>query len=96
MLDWNYKRKQVHLSLLGYTEKALKQFNHTKKKNQNQPYPNAPIVYGAKKQYATQPSTAPLLDKKGKKFIQQVYGNFLFLGGAVNCTLLCTISAIAS
>ena len=95
-LDWDYKRRQVHLSLPGYTDKALKQFNHTKKKQQNQPYPTAPIIYGAKKQYATQPSAAPLLDKKRKKFIQQVWGNILFLGRAVDTTLLCLISAIAS
>ena len=31
-LDWDEKRRQVHLSLSGYTDKALKQFNHTKKK----------------------------------------------------------------
>ena len=43
-----------------------------------------------------QESTAPLLDKKGKKFIQQVCGKLLFLGRAVNSTLLCPISAIAS
>jgi hypothetical protein len=53
------------------------------------------INYGAKKQYATQKSTAPLLDKKGKRFIQRVCGKFLFLGRAVNPTLLCPISAIA-
>ena len=32
----------------------------------------------------------------GKKFIQQVCGKFLFLGRAVDATLLCPISAIAS
>ena len=32
-LYWDYKRIQVHLSLPGYTNKALEQFNHTKKKN---------------------------------------------------------------
>jgi hypothetical protein len=37
-----------------------------------------------------------LLDKKGKRFIQQVCGKFLFLGRAVDSTLLCPISAIAS
>ena len=63
-LYWDYKRRQVHLSLLGYTDKALKQFNHTKKKNLNQPYPSAPIIYEAKNKYATQPSAAPLLDKE--------------------------------
>ena len=66
----------MNFSLPGYTGKYLKQFNHTKKKKENQPYPSAPIIYGARKQYATQPSSAPLLDKKGKKFIQQVCRNF--------------------
>ena len=77
-LYWDYRRKKVHLSLTGYTDKSLKQLNHTNKKKQNQPYPSAPIVYGAKKQYATKPSAAPLLDKKGKKFIQQVCGKKKF------------------
>ena len=95
-LDWYYKRRQVNLSLPGYTCTALKQFKYTKKKNQNQPYPSAPIIYGAKRQYATQPSAAPLLDKKGKKFIQKVCGKFLFLSRAVDSTLICLISAITS
>ena len=80
----------------NYVQKALKQFQHKLQKKQHQPYPSVPIKYGAKKQYATQQSTAPPLDKKGKKFIQQVCGKFLFLGRAVDSTLLCPISAIAS
>ena len=43
-----------------------------------------------------QESTAPLLDKNGKGFIQRVCGKFLFLGRVVDPTLLCPISAIAS
>ena len=31
-LDWDYRRIQVHLSLTGYTDKALKKFNYRKKK----------------------------------------------------------------
>ena len=80
----------------NYVTKYLKQFKHKLQKKQDQPYPSAPIIYGAKNQYATPLSTAPLLDKKGKKFIQQVCGKFLFLGRAVDITLLCPISAIAS
>ena len=95
-LDWDYKRRRVHLSMPNYVQKALKQFQHKLQKKQHQPYPSVPIKYGAKKQYATQQSTAPALDKKGKKFIQQVCGKFLFLGRAVDSTLLCPISAIAS
>ena len=80
----------------GYTKKALKQFKHERRKLQHQPYPSAIIKYGAKTQYATAQSTLPQLDKHGKKFIQQVCGKFLFLGRAVESTLLCPISAIAS
>ena len=28
-IDWGYERRQVHLSFPGYTDKALKQLNHT-------------------------------------------------------------------
>ena len=96
-LDWDYKRRQVHLSMPVYIAKALKQFQRVKpNRKQHAPFPSARINYGAKKQYATQASQAPALDKKGKKYIQQVCGKFLFLGRAVDSTLLCPISAIAS
>ena len=96
-LDWDYKKRQVHLSMPNYVRKALKQFQHVRtNKKQNAPYPSIPIIYGAKKQYATESSSAPPLDAKGKKFIQQVCGKFLFLGRAVDSTLLCPVSAIAS
>jgi hypothetical protein len=95
-LDWDCTKRQVHLSMPNYVKKALKQFQHITCKLQHSPYPSIPIQYGAKKQYATQGSTAPLLDNKAKGFIQQVCGKFLFLGQAVDSTLLCLISAIAS
>ena len=95
-LDWDYERRQVHLSMPGYIAKALKVFQHEARIKQDQPFPSAPIQYGVKTQYAKERSTAPLLDAKGKKCIQQVCGKFLFLGRAVDATLLCPISAIAS
>jgi hypothetical protein len=94
-LDWDYNKCQVHLSMPNYVQKALKQFQHKAGRLQHAPYQTAPIQYGAKKQYATQESKAPLLDNKAKWFIQQVCGKFLFLGRAVDSTLLCPISAIA-
>ncbi len=48
-LDWVYKQRQVHLSMLGYGKKALKQFRHEMKHQQHSPYPCAPIKYGATK-----------------------------------------------
>ena len=61
-------------------------------------YPCVPIQYRAKKQYAMQELKILLLDDKAKRFIQQVCRKFLFLGRAVavDSTLLCPISAIAS
>ncbi|EJK62273.1 hypothetical protein THAOC_17120, partial [Thalassiosira oceanica] len=96
-LDWDYDKRQVHLSMPGYTKKALKQFGHkAPKQRQNAPYPHTPPNYGARKQYAKEESTSPPLDKKGKRFIQQVCGKFLYYGRAVDSTLLMPISAIAS
>ena len=95
-LDWDYTRRQVHLSMPGYVEKALKQFSHILQEKQDQPYLRAPIKYGEKKQYATQQSTVTLLDKNGKKYIQKVCEKFLFLGRAVHSTLLCPVSSIES
>ena len=92
--DWYYEQRKMHISLPGNTKKSLKQFSH-KRKKKKQPYPRVSINYGDKKQYATQPSSAPLIDKKGKKCIQQVCG-FIFLGKPVDSTLLYPISAIAS
>jgi hypothetical protein len=96
-LDWDYSKCKVHLSMPGYVSKALKQFQHkTPDEPQHAPFPVRPITYGAKQQFATQASTTPPLDKKGKKFIQQVCGKILFLCQVVDSTLVCPISAIAS
>jgi hypothetical protein len=96
-IDWDYANRKVHLSMPGYKDKALKQFQHHKPSTpQHSPFQCAQIQYGAKKQYALQESTAKPLDKNDKKFIQKVCGKFLFLARAVDPTLLCPISAIAS
>ena len=39
--------------------------------------------------------TAPPIDAKGEKFVQQVCGKFLFLGRSVDSKFLCPISVIA-
>ena len=66
-LDWDYKRRRVHLSMPGYVKWALLQFKYEiKKRKQNQPFPSAEIEYDTKKQYATTESETPPLDAKGK------------------------------
>jgi hypothetical protein len=83
----------VHAKLCA---ESFETISHKAGKQQHAPYQSAPIQYGAKKQYATQELKAPLLHYKAKRFIQQVCGKFLFLGRAVDSTLLCPISTIAS
>ena len=60
------------------------------------PYSNIPPKYGAKVQYADQPDESPLLDKDGKTFIQQVNATFLYLGRAVDTTILNAFSTLIS
>ena len=95
-LDWDYDNRRVHLSMPGYKAKALKQFGHALQKHQDSPFPCAKIDYGARKQYAKEPSSSPPLDSAGKKLIQRICGKFLYLGRCVDSTLLCPISAIAA
>ena len=47
-------------------------------------------------EYAEQPIAYPLLDKEGNTFIQRVNGKFLYLGRAVDLTILAALSALAS
>jgi hypothetical protein len=95
-LDWDYKRRHVHLTMPGYIAAALQQFQHKLRKQQHSPFQSTPIQYGVKTQYATTASTAKPVNANTKKIIQQVCGKFLFLRRAVDSTLLCPISAIAS
>ena len=64
----------------GYVKKALKQFQHKKTKTrQDQPFPSTRIIYGAKKQYATESSKAPLLNAKEKKSSKKSVENSCFM-----------------
>ncbi len=79
----------------NYVKKALQLFQHKVQKEQHSPHPCSQIIYGAKVQYANQAVKSPAVDAKAKRVIQQVCGKFLFLGRAVDSTLLCPISVIA-
>ncbi len=56
-----------------YVQKALKCFQQPPPQiGQDQPHPNIKKTYGAKEQFAKPINKTPLLDKAGKKFIQEV------------------------
>ena len=76
---------------------ALIRFKHrTPKRKQDQPYQHVIPNYGAKTQYAVGPDGTALLDKDGKKFVQQVTGTFLYYARAVDSTMLVALSVLAS
>ena len=96
-LDWDYVNREVHVSMPGYVDKALVRFKHElPTKPQDQPHRHTVPTYGATVQYAKQLEASPTLDKKGKKFVQQVIGTFLFYARAVDGTMLTALSTIAS
>ena len=86
-LDLDYDKREVHLSMPGYVEKALARFKHERpKKSQDQPHQHTIPTYGAKIQYAKREDDTNELDKNGKQYVQQVVDTFLFYGRAVDST----------
>ncbi len=96
-MDWDYIKRQVHLSMPGYIAKALIQLAHpTPNKPQHQPHPHTERIYGTTIQYAKKADDSPLLPTKDKTNIQQVLGVLLYYGRAVDATILVALSSIAS
>jgi hypothetical protein len=94
-LDWDYKGKQVHLSMLGYIKNALVRFGHeAPTKPQHQPHQQTVPTYGATVQYAKAADTSQVLSKENKKYIQQVIDTLLYYGRAA--TILVALSSLAS
>ena len=80
-LDWDYKNRQVHLSMPGYIAKALARFGHENPtKPQHQPHQHTIPTYGTTVQCAKPTDTSNPLSKEDKKFIQQVIGTLLYYG----------------
>ena len=96
-LDWDYRKRKVHLSMPGYSSEALQRFRHGATFNkQDQPHDHSIPMYGATIQYAKKLDESPKLNKQDKQFIQQVTGTFLYYARAVDSTMLVALSAIAS
>ena len=94
-LDWDYKNKKVHISMQGYTQKALMRFNPQQTQNpQHWPYSHVPPNYGQKIQYTIPEDTAPLLDQKQMKNIQEVTGIFIYYAQAADSILLTMLNNI--
>ncbi len=96
-LDWDYCGDKVHISMPGYIDKALTQFQHKRpKRPQNSPHEHIAPNYGAKAQYVEPNHISPLLDKEQKKYIQTVTKTLLYYAREVDPTILIALNAIAT
>ena len=92
-LRWNYKGRKVHLAMPGYVEKVLREFMHEHpRRKQYSPYPCAQKKYEKEAQMMVDSPESPFLGKTEQNFIQKVTGKFLYLGRAVDSTLLTPLS----
>ncbi len=96
-LNWDYTGQAVHVSMLDYVPEALARFQHKPPRTpQHQPYPQVKPTYGATAQYTKDVNTAPLLDKEGKKHIQEVIGTFLYYAHCIDSTTLTALGSLAT
>ena len=66
------------------------------RKPQHSPYKHAPIIYGAKLQYAAEDDDSPTLDAYVILRVQSIVGTLLFYGRAVNNKLLGALSKLGN
>jgi hypothetical protein len=89
-------KREISLSMPGYVQAALKRFKVTRNsKPTHAPAPFVPPTYGKHVQYATRDDSAPL-SPSDTTYIQEVIGTFLYYARAVDCTMLTTLSKLAS
>jgi hypothetical protein len=95
-LDWDYAKREVHLSMAPYLQKALRQFdNVVPTKREDSPYPHVEPKYGAKQQFAEYDTSAPV-GKEEQKHVQKVTGKFNWYARGVDSTMLTPISALTA
>jgi hypothetical protein len=96
-LKWDYKRRIVDLSMPGYVNTALEEFDHPKPtKSEHQPHRHNPLQFGTKIQLTTPADNSKPLDNKGILCLQQITGKFLYYSRDVDSTMNVTLSTLAS
>jgi hypothetical protein len=96
-LNWDYKAQSVDLSMPGYVEKALREFQHVEPtKAEHQPHRNNEPQYGVKLQLTDPIDTAAPLTESQNTLLQKITGKNLYFARAVDPTMLVTLSALAS
>lgn len=96
-LNWDYENRTLDISLSGYINKLILQFDHKPPtKPQNCPFQPHPWKYGENAQDPLPPNTLKHLDHDGICKIQQIVGTLSFCARAVDSTILPALSTITS
>jgi hypothetical protein len=95
-LKWDYTQHIVDLSMPGYVQTVLKEFEHAAPtKPEHQPHCHKPLQYGAKSQLTEPVDNSPPLGKHEILRLQQITGKFLYYSRAVDPTMNVTLSTLA-
>eukprot|EP00804_Cyclotella_cryptica_P018387 CCRYP_020373-RI/>CCRYP_020373-RI protein AED:0.10 eAED:0.10 QI:0/0/0/1/0/0/2/0/334 len=95
-LNWDYENKRVHLSMVPFLQKVLRQFNNlVPTQRQDSPYPYTEPKYGVKQQFAEYNMSTPA-GKEDQKHVQQVTGKFNWYACRIDRTMLMPIIALAA
>jgi hypothetical protein len=96
-LKWDYNNCTIDLSIKGYVQKALQQFEHEKLKwPQHAPSKWTAPQYGTAIQMAQPEDKSPPLDKTGIKFLMKVVRTFLYYTRAVDLIMQVALGTIAA
>lgn len=94
-LNWDYTKRELICSMDEYVKTAFSEFQQIQPKQHHYgPSKAKRPDYGAKVQYVKHNETAPLPPDK-IRHIQQVVGKLLFMGRAVDNTMLHALNDIA-
>jgi hypothetical protein len=95
-LRWDYKARQLDISMPGSIKKQLLKYEHIMKRIQHCPYSPEPKKYGAKAQSPLPQDNSQKLTEKEIKQVQKIVGSILHYARAVDMTVLMALSSIAS
>jgi hypothetical protein len=96
LLQWDYVRRRLDISMPGYIKKQLLKYNHIMQWIQYCPYSPEPKRYGADAQSPLPQDNSRKLTDKEIKQAQKIVGCILYYVRAVDMTVLMALSTIAS
>lgn len=96
ILDWDYKKRTLDVSMPGYVQEGRKIFGHQMPKQPVYgPSKFIPITYGQKIQTEKIDTSAPIKPEERKR-VEQVCGLFLCYARAVDPTMLHALNVLAT